>query len=135
MRRHAEAFGGEIKHKWLEMLLAGGVGYYLPQTLAKLGVGYLAYNNVPMYRKAIDALYNGSVEAGMTGTNNPWQLGGIQGIGKTYGIADASYRVLEAAKKGKFGGGDLVKTSFDIGLVLDSVPGGSGGGSSGGGYW
>lgn len=117
------------------MLLSGVVGYFLPSTLTNLGIGQVIYENVPPYAKVIGSL---SDTVGGMGLPNPWVNGGLQGIGKTAGILDASRRVLAASKRGHFGRGDLVGTAFDIGLILDA-PGDSGGwgGSqnASGGYW
>ena len=134
MRSHAAHFGSEVKHRWLEMLLAGTVGYVLPSTLTNLGVGWALYDGIPQYRSAMDTLYGAAEKVGAPG-NNPYSNGGLVGIGKVAGIADVSRRVLKASKAGKFSGGDLVGAAFDLGLVFDGPGDGMTSHSSSGGYW
>lgn len=128
----------QVKDAWLEMLLAGLVGYYLPSTLGSLGLGYAAMQYVPGYATFVDYMYNQTGQG-----NGPWggtaaKAGGIVGIGKLAGAVDGSYTTLQAARHGGFKRGDLVRASFDLGLVLDG-PGDSGGWggvqNASGGYW
>lgn len=126
----------QAKQSWLEMLLAGYVGYKAPSTLQSLGVGRAIYDNVPMYKQVVDAMYTAvNEDSGGTSQNNPWASGGVVGFGKVAGTLDGTRRVLGAAKRGSFGRGDLIGASFDLGLILDGpAPFGESGGSSGG-YW
>jgi hypothetical protein len=119
MRSKAASMVSEVKHKWLEMLMAGAVGYLGPSQLSNLGLGWLAYNNVKPYATAIDQLYIASEKILPSSVPNPWRNGGLIGIGKAYGTVDAMNQVMKAAHSGKFGGGGLVKLGFDIGLIAD----------------
>ena len=130
----AEHFGGrtltELKHSWVEMGLAALVGYELPATLAKLGVGQLAYNMLPAEAQNFLNAYVFNPNGGVT--QNASTL--VQWGGKVYGTVDAAKEVLSASKRGGFSRGSLVKTAFDLGLIFDTPivqPSGGGGGY----YW
>lgn len=109
----------QFKHgSWGERLLGFGVGYFLPQTLAKTGIGTFAYNSVPQYAGVVDQMYN--AVGGDGNPNNPWAYGGVVGMGKVIGgalLAKDAYDYRETGKlsraKANFG------IPFELGMLLD----------------
>ena len=122
--------GGVTKRfDWLEAVLFGFFGYYLAPTLSNLGVGWMLYDNIPIYKQAIDSADQATNK---TGGPNMWGAGGLYGVSKLTGVGLMAFLAQHAARGKQLSKGHLsVVAPMAVGMMLDPP---SNGGDYGGGH-
>lgn len=93
-------------------------GYFIPQTLAALGVGNFLANSSATYANATYSLWEGA--GGASNAVNPWGNNGPVGWGKLIGIGYTSKLAYDWQKHGTIGRGKMnVGLPFALGLIMD----------------